>query len=254
VSAKYRIQGQSKPIWITFDKKSFVASGGEGSVYVKGQTAYKLYNDPSKMMAAGKIQELSAITDPNIIRPQNIILGKNDRAVGYTMRYIPDAYALVQLFTKAFRQRQGLSHEMVQKLVQKLRALVSHVHGHKILIVDLNEMNFLVNKGFDEIFAIDTDSYQTPSYPATAIMDSIRDRHAKNFTELTDWFSFGVISFQMFIGIHPYKGKHPKVKDMDDRMMKNISIFNGDVRIPHVCYPLDVIQQTSRRLQFRSNR
>ena len=105
MSSRYKIKGQAKPV--TLDKNSFVASGGEGSVYVKGQTAYKLYTDPSKMISEDKVRELSVLTDPNIIRPQRIILGRGDKPVGYTMRYVPDTFALAQLFTKAFRQRDG---------------------------------------------------------------------------------------------------------------------------------------------------
>ena len=232
---------------VNLDKRLFIASGGEGQIFASGQTAYKIYTDPKHMMPLGKIQELSSITDLNVIRPQEIVYDTNKKPIGYTMRFVPNTYALVQLFTKAFRQREGLTHETIQKLIQKLRNIIEHIHDHKILIVDLNEMNFLVNHGFSEIFAIDTDSYQTPSYPATAIMDSIRDRHSKTFNELTDWFAFGIISFQMFVGIHPYKGKHPKVKDLEDRMKGNLSVFNKDVSMPHVCYPLDVIPDSYKQ-------
>jgi serine/threonine protein kinase len=236
---KVQVQGQSQPT--TLDKRMFVAAGGEGEIYAKGLTAFKIYSDPNKMMAAGKIQELAVLTDPNIIRPLSLVLDPKNKPIGYTMRFIQHNYALVQLFTKAFRQRNGITHEMMQKLVQKLRDIVQHIHDHDILIVDLNEMNFLSDDNFEQIFAIDTDSYQTPGYPATAIMDSVRDRHAKTFSEETDWFSYGIISFQMFVGIHPYKGKHPSIKDMDERMHKNISVFSRDVKVPHVCFPLDVI-------------
>ena len=92
---------------------------------------------------------------------------------------------------------------------------------------------------------IDVDSYQTPGFKATALMDSVRDRHCHNnqFTPDTDWFSFGIVSFQMFIGIHPYKGKHPDLADMDARMMQNISALNKAVSVPKVCYAFDVIPQ-----------
>lgn len=58
-------------------------------------------------------------------------------------------------------------------------------------MVDLNELNVLVGSSFVEPFMIETDSYQTPSYRATAIMDSIRDRLVPTgqFALLTDWFS-----------------------------------------------------------------
>lgn len=231
---------------INLTKANFINQGGEGSVYAKGKTAYKIYTDISKMIPLGKIQELSEITEPNVIRPVDVILNKNNKPIGYSMRFVKQTYALCQLFTKSFREREGLKHDTIQSLIKKLRAMIEHIHSKNILLVDVNEMNFLVNKNFNEIYAIDTDSYQTINYPATAIMDSVRDRHSKTFNKNTDWFSFGIIAFQMFIGIHPYKGRHPTIKQLNDRMIKNISVLNKDVSVPQVCYPFDIIPETYR--------
>jgi hypothetical protein len=131
----------------------------------------------------------------------------------------------------------------IAELVKKLQALVSGVHSANCLIVDLNEMNFLLAPGLQDIYGIDVASYQTPHYRATALMESVRDRHGKpgTFTEGTDWFAFGILSFQMFVGIHPYKGKHPVVKGLDERMTKNISVLHKDVGIPQSCYPINAI-------------
>lgn len=230
---------------VTLTKANFVGQGGEGQVYAKSGIAYKIYTDDSKMIPAGKIAELAAISNPNIIKPENIILNKK-KPVGYTMRYVKDTYAICQLFTKAFRNRNNLTHDTMLELVKQLRQLVHDTHAAGILVVDVNEMNFLSSKDFGELYAIDVDSYQTKSYPATAIMDSVRDRHAKTFTEGSDWFSFGIISFQMFTGIHPYKGKHGSIKTLDERMLKNISVFNKSVSVPKVCYPFDVIPEAYR--------
>lgn len=241
------VKGKGKQ---TLNKSDFLAQGGEGSVYAKGGVAYKIYNDPSKMIPEGKIQELSVITEPNIIRPLDIILDdKTNNPVGYTMRYLTDTVPLCQLFNKIFKQKNSISPKQIVELVQKIQKGVTHIHSHKgILIVDCNEMNFLVNNQFNEAFFIDTDSYQTPSFRATAIMESIRDRHVKNnqFTQESDWFAWGIITFQLFIGIHPYKGKHPTVNGMDARMMQNISVFNPQVGIPAVCEPFDIIPQNYR--------
>lgn len=235
---KYTVKGKNT---VDLDNKNFLAQGGEGSVYVIGKTAYKIYNDPKKMLPVGKIQELSALTDKNIIKPENIILDNKNHEIGYTMRFVDDTYALCQLFTKAFRQRNNLSHDMMFKLIQSLQNLIKHIHEKKILVVDLNEMNFLASTDFKEIYAIDVDSYQTPNYKATAIMESIRDRHTKGFNEGSDWFSFAILAFQMFIGIHPYKGKHPSINNIDDRMMQNISVYHKDVDVPKVCYDFNII-------------
>ena len=195
------------------------------------------------MIPHAKMRELSSIQNTNVIKPEKIVLNKSQKPIGYTMKHIANTYALCQIFPKAFRDRTGMDTDNVLNLVQKMQKTISSIHKERILIVDLNEMNFLVNKKFDNIFFIDVDSYQTPSFPATAIMESIRDRHNKTFSELTDWFSFGIVSFQMYTGIHPYKGVHPSLKGFDERMKANIPVFHKDVRFPKNVLPFDIIPQ-----------
>ena len=236
-------KGNATPIEL--GTKEFLASGGEGSVYAKGGVAYKIYNDKSKMLDLGKIKELSALSLPNILRPQDVLLDEKNSSVGYSMRHVSNSSALCQLFTRAFRDRNRIDNDAIIKLVTDMQSTIKHVHSKDILIVDLNEMNFLFNDTFKEMYFIDVDSYQTKNFPATAIMESIRDRHCKNkWSELTDWFSFGIVSFQLFAGIHPYKGKHATLNGFDERMLANKSVFDKDVTVPKVCYPFSVIPQS----------
>jgi hypothetical protein len=238
---KVIVQGQGE---VSLTQKEFVASGGQGSIYARGTTSYKVYHDPNVMPPTGKITELAAIRDPNVIKPERLLLDpKKNTPIGYSMRFIRDAMPLVQVFTRAFREREGLDHPKMLALVRSLQNLVTHVHQSGILIVDLNEMNFLVDTAFREVYGIDVDSYQTRSYPATAIMPSVRDWTVKghDFTELSDWFSFACVAFQMFTGIHPFKGKHATVHGLEERMKAGISIFDPSVSVPKVVYPVDVI-------------
>ena len=167
--------------------------------------------------------------------------------IGYTMRFVKNTHPLVQLFTKAFKQRNGLSPEKILVLVKELQETVSFIHAKGILIVDLNEMNFLVEGGWGDVYAIDVNSYQTPSFPATVLMPSVKDHHAKKFSEVTDWYSWGIVAFQMLVGIHPYKGNHPDFDStpmdsrMEARMKANVSVFNSKTKIPKACEPLDSI-------------
>ncbi len=235
---KLHIQGKNQ---VDLLQKDFITSGGEGSIYSKGGLAFKIYNDTKKMIPLGKIQELSNLTHPNIIKPEDILIDQSNKPVGYTMKFVKDTYALCQLFTKSFRDRNKISPKMILEIIRSLQEIVKHVHDNKILIVDLNELNFLTSDDFKQIYAIDVDSYQTSGFPATALMESVRDRHTQGFSTLTDWFAFAIVSFQLFIGIHPYKGKHPQLKNIDDRMIKNVSVLNKDVNLPAVCYPFSVI-------------
>lgn len=228
---------------VSLTQRDYVAEGGEGKVYAKGDIGYKVYHDPKKMLPLGKIRELQAINNPNVIRPLDILTDDKGKAIGYTMRFIREAWALCQVFPKAFRDRNGITHAHIQVMVKELQDLFEAVHAANILIVDANEMNFLLTKDFKVVLAIDADSYQTPHYPATAIMASIRDWKVLNnqWCEGSDWFSFACVTFQMFTGVHPFKGKHPQVDGMEERMKAGISVFDPLVTVPPVAYDFAVI-------------
>ena len=243
--SRYFVQGKGQ---IKLGKTEFKAQGGEGAVYVKGSSAYKIYTDPSRCITQAKIDELSALVQPNIIRPLELVIDGRNRPVGYSMRSVGKAHSLCQLFPRAFRQRNNLTPDLTLRLVRQLQTGVSHIHSRGFLIVDLNELNFLVSADFRELFFIDVDSYQTPSFPATGLMESVRDRHAKTFTNGSDWFSFAIVSFQMFVGIHPFKGTYPAFQHLPDnatkldaRMLANVSVLHSGVSVPSACLPFSVI-------------
>lgn len=219
----------------------FAGQGGEASVYLKGERAYKVYTDPGRALPESKLQELAVLELPTILRPEALLLDGGNRPVGYAMRRVRDATPLCRVFSRAFRERRGLSPDAVFDLVKRLQAGVRHVHQQGLLVVDLNETNFLLDAALREVLFIDVDSYQTPSFPATALMDSVRDRHAAGFSEATDWFSFAVVSFQLLVGVHPYRGKHPTLSDLDARMRANASVLDPGVVVPVSCYPFSII-------------
>jgi len=242
---RYFVQGKGE---VRLSKADFKAQGGEAAIYVTGSTAYKIYNDPQRAIPQAKILELSVLGQPNIIRPMDVVIDRQNNPVGYSMRYVGRSYSLCQLFPRAFRLRNNVTPETTLRLVRKLHEGVKHIHTKGILLVDLNELNFLVSEDFTEIYFIDVDSYQTPSFPATVLMESVRDRHAHTFTVNSDWFSFAVVSFQMFVGIHPFKGTYrssqnlpDKESRLDARMRANLSVLHAGVSVPASCLPFSII-------------
>ena len=158
----------------------YVGAGGQAAIYAGNGLAFKLYHDTRSMVRLGKMQELMQIRAPNVIRPMDILYdARGGHPVGYTMKFLDNTQPLCKLFTKSFKTDNNLTPEAIVELVKAIQLTVQSIHDDRCLVVDLNELNVLVGPSFVEPFMIDTDSYQTPSYRAAAIMDSIRDRLAR---------------------------------------------------------------------------
>ncbi len=222
---------------LTLTDATYLAQGGEGMVHSMGQTAYKIYHEPKKCISESKIKELAALDMPNVLGPRDVIYDSNSKKpIGYTMPFIRDSEYLCRLFVGNFKTSNNITDGMIVSLVDNMRTTLLEIHKKNVVVGDYNEMNFLVDKKFTTVYHIDVDSYQTKNFKCTAIMDSIRDRALPygEFNQNSDWFSWAIVTFQLYTGIHPFKGKHPAYKpnDMDGRMKNNISVFDPDVKVP----------------------
>lgn len=249
---KLQVKTKSGLSDLNLEERFFLAEGGEGKVYARGSTVYKIYLDPAKMIPLGKIGELQGISKPNILAPKDVLF-QGQMPVGFTMDWVKDSIPMCKLFTNDFRTRFGVTQDQVVALVEHMARDIDYIHSKKCLMVDGNEMNYLVDPTFKTPYFIDVDSWQTPSHPATAIMASIKDHHTRGFNEGSDWFGFAVVALQLLIGIHPYKGRHPNFKlgDMVGRMQANASVFGKDVSLPAAVRPFDMIPTAYREWFMR---
>lgn len=232
----------------TIRKNMFVAEGGEARVFVSSGVAYKVYKEPGKCIPEAKIREFSAISDPRIVKPERLIRDAKQQPIGHTMASVPYSLTLCHLFPRSFLTENSVTMDKIHGLVTQLYEVTQHAHDSDCLIVDHNELNTLVSDDVSRIAAIDVSAWQTKSFPATAIMDSIRDRHVDNhdWSVGSDWFSWAILTFQLWTGQHPYKGRHPnykgKVADrMNERMRDNVSVNDPLATVPPVCGSFDVI-------------
>lgn len=222
---------------VTLNAQHHLATGGEGAVYLKNGVIHKIYLDPAKAVKNGvdkKIKLLQALKHPGVATPSDVLRDKNGAFLGIAMPFVKGE-ALCALFTAGGRDRASFGDKETTLVVDAMRAVTQHAHDHQALMVDANELNWLVD-GINPV-AIDTDSWQLPGFAASAIMPSIRDYQmvrAQGFTQGTDWFAWGVVSFQLWTGIHPYKGTHPDFGrgDLEGRMKAQASIFDKGVRLP----------------------
>ena len=245
---------------VTITDKNYLASGGEGAIYVNGNKSYKIYHDPKKCVPLIKIKELALINNPNVVTPEEVIYDiSTGDPVGYTTQFVDNAEPLLKYFTKTFKTDNNISPTMIADLVKKMQEITESIHSFDTLIVDYNELNVLVKFNTDlNPFYIDTDSYATPSFKATAIMDSVRDRRVSTLDKngklvynpdiMSDWYSWAILSFYLYTNIHPFRGNHPdyKPKDKQKQFDDNISVFHKGVRVPPSVNNFNVIPSRHR--------
>jgi len=252
------IVGNTKQV-VTLQASNYRAAGGEAAIYVNNGMAYKLYHDPiHKQLPPKKMQELALIGSSQVVIPKEIIFdAKDGKPLGYTTNFVDGVEPLLKLFTRTFKDANKVSFQMVNHLVKEIQKVVVDVHAAQCLIVDLNELNILAGLAPTTItpWFIDTDSYSTPSFKATAIMDSVRDRRVTVYDKAgtmhynpdaeSDWFSWAVLAFQIYTNIHPFRGTHPNYKPRDKakQMDDGISVFHKDVRVPPSVNDFKVIPQ-----------
>lgn len=223
---------------VTLRPSDHIATGGEGSIYRIGKdTVAKIFSNPKEMQRLGmpdKIRELKVLRSPYVVSPIDLILSENHEPIGYYMSYV-EGHPLSRVFTNDFWNQEGFEYKHARELADRMRETVTFAHAHKAVLVDANELNWLVKfKGANpEPRVVDVDSWSIGKWPAKVIMPSIRDWSAKVFDERSDWFSWGVVTFQLFTGLHPYKGTHPSFKktELVERMKANASVFAPDVRL-----------------------
>ncbi|MBU4331921.1 hypothetical protein KKD19_00645 [Patescibacteria group bacterium] len=148
---------------------------------------------------------------------------------------------IARVFTNDFRKRTGFSNDKASLLIDRMRDIVMYAHERDALLIDANELGYFVvnnNSQEPEPRIIDVDCWVIDDKwpPSCPIMPSIRDWHVrqgKQWNEGTDWFAWGVVTFQVYTGIHPYKGTliGYKRNELERRMRDNASVFTNNVRL-----------------------
>lgn len=222
---------------VTLRQSDHVATGGEGLIYKISDMVVKIYHQPEVARKRGmpeKIRLLSAIKHPYVSSPVGLVTNSAGESVGHYLRYV-DGHPLARVFTNDFWQREGFANKHASTLVGRMREVYTFAHQNKAVLVDANELNwFAIFSGNDpEPRVIDVDSWAIGRWPATVIMPSIRDWHSKTFDEKTDWFAWGIVTFQIYTGLHPYKGTLDGFDrgNLEGRMKANASVFQSGVRL-----------------------
>jgi hypothetical protein len=239
--AKLKVRGTGETVNLT--DGNFIFKGGEGSIHIIDGIVYKHCIDGA-MIPEAKLKELAVLTHPQIVVPFDVLLSRK-KPVGYCMKAVPnDPVPLAQCLTKAYRERENVTPDHMMGLVTQAIEHYRYLHSHPgYLRVDGNELNSMVTSDHKELYEIDMNSIQTPSFRADALMQSVRDftvqRDANKmwqWNEGSDWWSCAIITWYMFTAIHPFMGFHPDFPDaktsMVEQMKAHVSVMHPDSEYP----------------------
>lgn len=242
---------------ITLRPSDHIATGGQGSVYRVAGKAVKIYLRPDEARSTGlpdKIHLLSSLKHPYVNAPEGLVLDPySSLPIGHYLPFIDSGHALSLVFTNDFWKKENFNTSSANILVSRIRETVEFAHAHtpSALLIDANELNWFAilsptitststppptptsSSHGPSPCVIDVDSWAIDRWKPEVIMPSIRDWHSSTFSQLTDWFSWGIVTFQIYTGIHPYKGTLDGFSrsDMLGRMKANASVFTKGVRL-----------------------
>lgn len=233
--ARTTVYPEGSKTGIILTDNNHLATGGEASVYLKDNRVYKLFTEPQKAIARGmdrKLALLKRLKHPNIAAPDGLVLDKAGSLIGLSLPFVAGE-PMCKLFTNTWRDANRFGPAETGKLVDSMREVVQVAHSADAVMVDANELNWIADGS--RPIAIDVDSWQMQGFPATVVMPSIMDHsYPGQFNKDTDWFAWAIVSFQLYTGIHPYKGTHPTYGrgNLEQRMKARASLFDAGVKLP----------------------
>jgi hypothetical protein len=226
---------------LTLAPSQHLATGGEASVYLVGNTIIKLYTDSNKLSQPGmldNLRQLSGLTYEYIVAPKGLVFDSRGVPIGYYMDYVLDDEPLSSIFTNDYRNRVHFGDEQASLLVDRMLQVMAFAHERSAIMVDPNELNWTTvpaKHPARDPRGLDVDSWLIGSYrpPKIPMMASIRDWHNKKIGQETDRFALAVVTFPVYTGIHPYKGTLAGYErdDLEGRMKDNASVFSDGVRL-----------------------
>lgn len=213
--------------------KNWITAGGEADIYKVQNKAFKILKNPKDRNLQERVLFAQQWKSLNIAKPEALIKSQSGDVLGLVMPWI-NGDPLLMAFNNNWRQTHNVTSDTDALWTEQIRVLVDRVLASGARMVDANEWNYLISK--NNIWAIDADSWCIPGMHATAQMPSIKDWHTPVESPESDWFAAAVVSFQLWTGIHPYKGNIDGFKkgDMPERMRQNVSVLHNGVKVPSV--------------------
>lgn len=149
--------------------KEQIGIGGEGTVYSIGdELVAKIYNkDRLTKTRVDKIVTMvnKRVNDYSICWPIAVVKNKDNFVIGYTMKKCIGK-PISTLYRGPVVTQQNYPNYSIESAIYISIAILTKIqklHYNNVLLGDINDRNFLINN-LDEVYLIDTDSYQIEDY------------------------------------------------------------------------------------------
>lgn len=220
---------------IILNDKNWITSGGEADIYKVKNKAFKILKDLKDRSLVERVMFSKKWQGLHIAMPESVIKSKSGDNVGIVMPWL-DGNPLLMAFNNNWRADHNVTNLTDAAWTEQIGFLVQKIIDSGARMVDGNEWNYVIRNKSNDVWAIDSDSWCIPGLHATAQMPSIKDWHYPVESIESEWFAAAVVSFQLWTGIHPYKGNIDGFKkgDMAERMRKNVSVLHTGVKVPSV--------------------
>lgn len=271
-----------------------LGSGGQGDVYKITRPMHlsnkvvKIYHTPKEalknknrieyMLRQNPVKNKSETIKSSFAWPEDLVFDSTNQYVGYMMPLVDNAIDLYEL-TVSNKNRGSVWHKFQfsspEAQLVRLKLLYNLAQAYEVLeaskhyrIVDMKPPNIKVTP-VGKMIIIDTDSFQIHKngrvlFPTGLVTEDycppefrvIKSNGSNTFIEpYWDYFSFGIIAYQLLFGIHPYVGSHPKYTTIAD--MIKIGVWahskkrSGFLVIPPPHIRFTKIAQEIQQLFFR---
>lgn len=197
--------------------KKELGKGGEATVFLTANNkVLKIYHgDTLDSLKKKKIELLIGknLRCEGICFPEEIAYNEKGTFAGYIMPKADGIELQYSIFGPMLIQEEFPNWSRVElaKLAISILKKIDYLHGHNIIIGDINPLNILV-KDCEDVYFVDTDSYQVDNIPCPVgtpyfTAPEIQGKNYKDFIRTTEheYFAVATLLFMIFLpGKAPY--------------------------------------------------